>query len=150
MARQPVTQRQPFSRRGPERAYLLQPVAVRARDAQTGRHALLLHVQPTSTLDDAFHGGLLRQGAETERSHPDREFARRARGNSAGYRTLPRHVMAGLLGTTLVRRSSASACTNGSLLSSSEGGSPPMTVMGNDNHIHRGYARPWSFQRPGR
>jgi hypothetical protein len=101
------------------------------------RHAatlLLVHVQPTSTIDDAFHGGLLRQGAEAERSHPDREFARRARGNSAGGRTLPRHVMAGLLGTTPVRRCSASACTNDSLLSSSEGGSPPMTVMANDRY----------------
>jgi hypothetical protein len=81
--------------------------------------------------------GLLRRGAEAERSHPDHEFARRARGNSAGCRTLPRHVMAGLFGTTPVRRCSASACPDDSLLSSGEGGSPPMTVMAKDTLGHK-------------
>src|SRR5207302_6907830 len=125
-----------------ERAHLLSALALRARESNARRDALLVHVQPTSTLDNALHGALPPRDAGAGRSDRDHEFARRARSNNAGCRMLPRHVFVGLfvpLGFDVVRPAAQAEDTR---LSSREGGSLPMTgfrghpMVGAEGSVH--------------
>src|SRR2546430_5813806 len=53
---QPVPQRQDLHRGGAKRPYLLFPPSLRARRPHTGRHRVLVHIEPGAALYQYIHG----------------------------------------------------------------------------------------------